>query len=142
MIQENIMNILADHIDGLTWTVDYYTDNDNTGTVYGTGGEGNPDLYDTAYRHPTYQVYIRSSDWDYAKTAAEMVYDLLHKRGNFNAAVDYTRNNRTIFTKNYHIFLIEAMSDPIRVGEVGGVMEYSINFDVTLIEKKGVKING
>ena len=141
MIQENLRDILSSHIKDLEWTVDYFTGN-NTGTVYSTGGDGDTDNYDTRYRYPTYQVYIRSSDWDYAKTASEMVFDILHNKRDFYATVPYYKDDEILFTKEYYVFLISAMSDPIRVGELDNIMEYSVNFDVILTEKKGEIVNG
>lgn len=138
MIQENLMNILATEIPGLNWTIDYRTGNDNTGTVYSTGGSALLSTTNMPYRYPTYQVYIRSSDWDYAKTCAEIAFQTLHKRKNFDVVVPYYKDNQVLFTKEYYVHLIRAMSDPIRVGDDGGVMEYSVNFDVILSEKGAI----
>lgn len=135
MIQEPLMNELKAIIPDLSWTVDYYSAKDNTGTVYSTGGFA-PDEYDTNYRHPTYQVWIRSGDWDYAKLAAELTFKHLHKKSNFRVNVDYEKDGRVVLTKHYLVFLIVAASDPIRIGDNDGIMEYSINFDVTLKEEE------
>lgn len=132
MIQENLMNMCKEVVPDLTWTIDFQTAADNTGAVYSTGGAGRLTTYDMGYRRPTYQVFIRSSDWDFAKTAAEQVFELLHNKRDFIAEVAYQKDGETLFIKRFFVFLITAMSDPIRVGENEGVMEYSVNFDVTL----------
>lgn len=135
MIQENLMNELKTIIPDLSWTVDYYSGKDNTGTVYSTSGLA-PDLYDVEYRYPGYQVWIRSSDWDYAKLAAELTFKQLHKKSNFRVNVDYEKDGQVVLTKRYLVLLIIAASDPIRIGDNDGIMEYSINFDVTLKEEE------
>lgn len=122
MIQDELMHMLKNEINELEWTVDYYTSNDNTGTVFVSSGS-QPDMYDTEYRYPSYQVYIRTSDWDLAKQLAEKVFQLLHKKHNFKAG-------------DYYVYLITAATEPIRVGVIDDVMEYSINFDASLIREE------
>lgn len=135
MIQEYLMNELKTIVPDLNWTVDYYAAKDNTGTVYSTASR-QPDRYDTEYRYPGYQVWIRSSDWDFAKLATELTYKQLHKKSNFKVNVDFEKDGRVVLTKHYRVFLILAASDPIRVGANNEIMEYSVNFDVTLKEEE------
>lgn len=135
MIQRKLMKILEKDIPGLVWSVNYYALDDNTGTVYSTGGPA-PDIYDTEYRYPTYQVYIRSSDWDFAETAAYMVFNKLHKKRDFRVTTSYRKDGISYLDKEYYVHLIKAASDPIRIGPADEVMEYSVNFDVTLKELK------
>lgn len=135
MIQEYLMNELKTIIPDLTWSVDYYYAEDDTGTVYSTAS-GQPDRYDTKYRYPGYQVWIRSSDWDYAKLAAEQVFSALHKKSNLIVDVNYEKDGEVVETKRYLVLLILAASDPLRIGDNDGVMECSVNFDVTLTEIK------
>lgn len=142
MIQDTIRQMLNDKIKGLTWTVDYYGSRDDTGAVYSTGGSSRISPVDMTYRYPTYQVFIRSSDWDFAKAAAEMTYSLLHKHRPFETTVNYEKDEEVIMTKPVYVFKIEAMQEPVRLGDDNGVMEYSVNFDVTLSEMKGVITNG
>ena len=141
MIQEFLMNELKTIIPNLSWSVDYYYADDNTGTVYSTAS-GQPDRYDTEYRYPGYQVWIRSSDWDYAKFAAELTYKQLHKKTNFRVAVDYEEDGQVVLIKHYLVLFVMATSDPLRIGDNKGTMEYSVNFDVTLNELKEEIING
>src|SRR5699024_299313 len=122
MIQDELMHMLKNEINELEWTVDYYTSNDNTGTVFVSSGS-QPDMYDTEYRYPSYQVYIRTSDWDLAKQLAEKVFQLLQKKHHFKAG-------------DYYVYLITAATEPIRVRVIDDVMEYSINFDASLIREE------
>ncbi|HLR58916.1 MAG TPA: minor capsid protein [Pseudogracilibacillus sp.] len=141
MIQEYLMNELKKIIPDLTWSVDYYHAEDNTGTVY-TSSSFKPGEYDVEYRYPGYQIWIRSSDWDYAKLAAELTFEKLHKKTNFKVDVNYEKEEQVVLTKHYLVLLILAASDPIRIGDNDGVMEYSVNFDVTLTEIKEEIKNG
>ena len=95
MIQKSLMNILKEEIPGLVWSADFYALDDNTGTVYSTGGT-EPDAYEAEFRYPTYQVYIRSSDWDFAKTAAYMVFDELHKKEHFRVTEAFEKDGQVI----------------------------------------------
>lgn len=135
MIQEYLMNELKTVVPHLTWSVDYYYAKDNTGTVYVSSGK-QPDLYDMEYRYPSYQIWTRSSDWDYAKYAAEAAFNAFHKKSNLIVSVDYEKDREVVETKRYLVLLILAASDPLRIGVNNKVMEYSVNFDVTLTELK------
>jgi hypothetical protein len=108
----------------LEWTIDFYTGEDNTGTVYSESGTA-PDTYESGLRYPEYQVYIRSSDWTLARVAANKVFKHLHRKMNVLANADGLQ---------YQVFFVEAQGEPIRLGARGNVMEYSINFSVTLRE--------
>jgi len=141
MIQGYFREVLQSIIPGLAWTEDYYFADDNTGTVYASSS-GQPDRYDTEYRYPGYQVWIRSSDWDYAKLAAELTYKQLHKKSNFKVAVDYEKDGQVVLTKHYLVLFVVATSEPLRIGDNNGIMEYSVNFDVTLKELKEEEMNG
>lgn len=125
----------------LEWTVDYKTANDNTGTVYYEGG-GKPGEYDVPTRYPRYMVYISSSDWDYAEYAAQAVFDALHKLENEYVTVEFEKDGNVVATKSYRVFLVKAASEPIPLGVENDVMDYSVNFDVTLVENKEEEING
>lgn len=123
MIQGNLKDILKASLPSLSWSEDYYTAEDNTGTVYSTGGfpQGR---YEGQVRRPTYQVYIRSSDWDLSKEAAYEVYNLLHMKSNFEAITDEG--------SRFFVYLITGASEPLRIGVENNIMDYSVNFDVEL----------
>ncbi|MDY0395426.1 minor capsid protein [Virgibacillus halophilus] len=135
MIQVHLMNELKTVIPHLTWSVDYYSADNNTGTVYASSS-GTPDRYDTEYRYPGYQVWIRSRDWDYAKYAAEKTYKQLHKKSNFHVSVDFEKDGQVVETKRYLVLFVMAAGEPLRIGDNEGIMEYSVNFDVTMKEEK------
>ncbi|WP_144559555.1 hypothetical protein [Shouchella miscanthi] len=133
MIQAWMREELARALPKLTWTYDQYTAPDNTGTVYSEGGS-RPSSSEIVMRYPNYQVWIRSSDWDLAQHAAYKVFDLFHRRGldrNFDISID-----DGIEKKSYRVFLMSAVQDPIQIGLEGDLMQWSINFDVTLLEIK------
>ncbi len=134
MIQEPIMNLLRDNIPGLSWSIDYRTASDNTGTVYSDSGE-KPSTYDEQMRYPYYQIYLRSSNFELVKNASRQAYDLLHMKMNWEIDLPiYDSNNpdEVIETLPYTVYLIEALSEPILVGVNDNVMEYSINLKTTL----------
>ncbi|WP_339233811.1 minor capsid protein [Oceanobacillus sp. FSL W7-1281] len=135
MIQYHLMKKLQPILPDLEWTFDYKTANDNTGTVYYEGG-GTPEKYDVPIRYPRYMVYISSSDWDYAEYAAQAVYDALHKLTNESVTVEFKKDGNVVATKSYRVFLIKAASEPLPIGVEHDVMDYSVNFDVTLVENK------
>lgn len=142
MIQRFLKDELAKVVPDLVWSADFYALDDHTGTVYSEGSR-TPATNDTEMRYPTYMVYIRSSAWSFAETAAQKVYYALHRTGDFKVTVnEYDKDENVIGEKRYHVFFIAAVSDPIRIGVQNNVMEYSVNFDVTLTEIKEDLTNG
>jgi hypothetical protein len=124
MIQSFLKEELKEVIPELEWTIDFYTSQDNTGTVYAESGEA-PDSYESGLRYPSYMVFIRSSDWTLARVAANKAFKHLHKKMKDLVLADGLQ---------YQVFLIEAQSEPLRLGVQGDVMEYSINFQATIRE--------
>lgn len=133
MIQRYIRSELQSILPALEWTVDFYTGEDNTGTVYYEGGSP-PDLNDPNWRYPTYMVYIRSSDWRFAEQVAYAVYDTLHKRQDLQVQIEQYDGESVVGFKTYHVLFIQAMSEPLRIGVDNDIMNYSVNFQVTLRE--------
>ena len=133
MIQRYLMNELKVILPALEWSVDFYTGEDNTGTVYYEGGAP-PDLSDMDWRYPAYMIYIRSSDWQLAEQAAQAVYSALHKQQDMQVQIEQYDGENVVGAKAYHVLFIEAMSEPLRIGVDKNIMEYSINFRVTLRE--------
>ncbi len=134
MIQEPIMTLLRDNIKGLSWSIDYRTASDNTGTVYSDSGE-KPSTYDEEMRYPYYQVYIRSSNFELARNCAFQVYELLHTKMNWDIDLpiyDPDNPDEILSSTNYKVYQIEALSEPLMIGVIDDVMEYSINFKTTL----------
>ncbi|ULG70878.1 minor capsid protein [Macrococcus brunensis] len=134
MIQRPIMNLLKSNIPGLIWSIDNRTASDNTGTVYQTGGS-KPDIYEADMRYPYYQIFIRSSDFVKVENAAQKVYDLLHQKTNWTVEIPiYEKMTDTTpkSVEQIHVFFIEALSEPLRLGVNGNIMEYSINVQATV----------
>ena len=140
MIQSYLKEKLADQLPQLTWTVDYRTKNDHTGTVYYEGG-GQPGQYDVKVRYPRYMVYISSSDWEFAEYAAQAAFDAIHRTAYEDVQVDFYKDEQVIDTKNYYINFIAAASEPNPIGVENGIMDYSINFEVILVEHEKEEIN-
>jgi hypothetical protein len=124
MIQSFLKDEAKAVVPELEWTIDFYTSEDNTGTVYSESGTP-PDSYESGMRYPEYMVFIRSSDWTLARVSANKVFKHLHKKMKDLVFADGLQ---------YQVFLIEALSEPLRLGAQGEVMEYSINFRLTLRE--------
>lgn len=136
MIQDYLREELKVILPELEWTSNYYTGGDNTGTVYYEGGSGS-DIYESDLRYPTYMVYIRSSDWYFSERAAQMVHDYFHRKSNFTAVINqYDKDENVVGVKTYHVFFIQDVGEPNPIGVENGIMDYSVNFQVTLKEVK------
>jgi hypothetical protein len=133
MIQLYLMNELKGILPALEWSIDFYSGEDNTGTVYYEGG-ASPDLNDMNWRYPSYMVYIRSSDWRFAEQAAQAVYNALHKRQDLQVQIEQYDGENVVGVKTYHVLFIQATSEPLRIGVDNNIMDYSVNFQVTLRE--------
>lgn len=135
MIQAYLKDILAPLFPKLTWSMDYRQAADDTGTVYSESGYP-PDQYESGTRRPSYMVYVRSSDWGYAERAAQGVFKALHRKEHIPVSIEDTdEEGNVIGIRRYHVFLITAATEPLRIGVENGVMEWSVNFDVTLKEE-------
>lgn len=135
MIQVFLKDKLAALLPDLMWTASFRTVDDNAGTVYYEGG-GQPAQYDVPIRYPRYMVFLSSSDWKYAEYAAETVYEALHKLENEIVEVKFYKDGNVVAGKSYRVFLITAAGEPVDLGVTNEVRDFSINFDVTLLETK------
>lgn len=124
MIQSYLKDQLAMVLPQLEWTFDFYTGDDNTGTVYSEGGPS-PDAYESGFRFPQYMVLVRSTDWAFAEQAAQKAFALFHKKYDFLVTID---------SKKYRVYSIEAMGEPLRLGVKDNVMEWTVNFQTTIRE--------
>lgn len=132
MIESKLVEILRDKIPELSWSESFRTEDDNTGTVYDEGGP-RPSLYEERMMYPQYMIYIRSSNFGLSKNAAHIVYDALHQLSNVIMDVPiYDNNDEVVGTNLFQVFLIEALSTPLRIGVKDNVMEYSVNIQATL----------
>lgn len=126
MIHETLMEYCQLTVPELNWTVNFYTDDANTGTVYEESGP-TPDTYDFRWRYPEYMIYIRAKDWDLSRAYAQSIFDLLHGKLNFRVI----SLGRTFYVQSLY-----ALSEIIRVGvDENDNMEYSINFRATIREE-------
>lgn len=133
MIQNYLKNECQVILPDLKWTIDFYSAPDNTGTVY-SEGSGSPDVTDVEMHYPEYMIFIRSSDWAYAEYAARQVFACFHKLNNKDITVSKMVNGQTV-TKNYYLYLLQALSEPLRVGvDQDDLMQWSVNFRATLRE--------
>lgn len=134
MIQKYLKGILEREIDGFEWSIDNFTGRDNTGTVL----MNNPSAADANderdFLFPTYQVYLRSSDFAKVEYEAINVQKILNKRKQEIASREYRdKFNRLIGILIYEIIFIDC-DPPIRVGIEGKHLDYSINLSCTLKE--------
>lgn len=132
MIESKLVEILREEIPDLSWSESFRTEDDNTGTVYDEGGP-RPSLYEERMLYPQYMIYIRSSNFGKAKNAAHEVFNTLHQMANVIMEVPiYDDNDAIVGTELFQVFLIEALSTPLRIGVKDNVMEYSVNIQATL----------
>jgi hypothetical protein len=136
MIQKFIKDLLAANFPSLEWTIENYTGSDNTGTVLMTTPSPGNVNDERDFMFPSYQVYLRSSDFGKVEFIAYQIKELLDKRRNEVAVREFYDNNKVLLgTKTYNIFFIDC-DPPIRVGREGKHMDYSINFKSTIREAK------
>lgn len=116
----------------LKWSVNYYSDNDDTGTVYVNGGNG-VGRYESPLIFPSYQVLIRSRDWDKAERYAQRTLELLNKRQNEMYECYLYENNKPVEKYTVELLSLENYGGVLSLGVVeDSVREYSINFDATI----------
>ncbi|MGW7932853.1 phage tail terminator protein [Staphylococcus xylosus] len=126
MIQRYLKELLENEIHELIWTVDYRTQNDNLGVVYYSGGEPKK-TNDIRDERLTYQVEIRSSNYDVATFKAQQVYDFIHGINDINLTVN------TYKEQKIYIQYIKAITPPLRIGVRDNRMIYTINFEALIL---------
>ncbi|MGH0417543.1 hypothetical protein [Bacillus cereus] len=136
MIHRYLRDILEMEIHGLEWTIDNYTGEDDTGTIFYETPSGNEINDERDFIFPSYQVYIRSTDYTKAEFYALRTFELLNKRHDERADITFKdKKGRVLGIRSYMIFFINC-EPPIRVGVDKKSMEYSINMSVTIKEIK------
>lgn len=123
MIEVEIKNSLETRVDGLTWSANYRTAQDDYGVVYYEGGDSINQNDESGTERLLFQVEICSSNFDKSKYKAHEVYKLLHRRGNIKFESSY----EDITVRSY-LHSIMAETPPIRVGVIDDKMIYTINF--------------
>lgn len=96
MIHRWIKKELATAFPGYEWTIDFYTGEDNTGTIlYQT--PDNADLDDERkIITGNYQIYLRSSSWTQVEFDALMISESLNKRYGDLINIDYEQRFKEI----------------------------------------------
>ncbi len=131
MIERYLMKRAKVLLPEFKWSINYSTRSESAATVYYEGGPIPQPNNETDLRYPQYMFYFQSSrqNWDESMIAAYKVYDLFHK-----LTLDELVEVKEI-GKTYRVYYMQALGEPIRVGEDQGVMEYSLNIQVTLREE-------
>lgn len=136
MIQKYIKDLLERELPGLEWTIEHYTGKSNTGTVLGNTPSTSDPTDERGFIYPSYQVYIRSSDYPKAEFLALRVSEILNKRVGDIATREYiSEKGELLGSRSYTIFFIEC-DPPLRIGVEGNNLDYSINFRTILKEAK------
>lgn len=132
MIQSYIKDILEAEIPSFEWSIEQHTGEDNTGTVLSSTPNAS-DLDDERdFIFPTYQVYLRSSDFRAVEHYALKVQELLDKRRQEVATKEYKNDLGDLLeTRTYNVLFISC-DPPIRVGVEGKRLDYSINLKTTI----------
>lgn len=128
MIQSYLKDEAQKILPELEWSIEFYTGEDNTGTVYSEAGDP-PDTYEVRYRYPQYMFLVRSSNWGSASKCIQVLMNHFHNQQNLYVEMDPVP---------YRIFSIEALGEPLRLGVKDNVMEWTLNVQVLLREVKEI----
>lgn len=136
MIHHALKDILEKECPDLNWSVRYFMDEDNTGTVYYEGGK-DPHRFDPDMYYPSYGVLIRSSDWRKAEEYALRVSEALHKRRNEYMEGYRYQNGKMVLGEGYAVLSIDQVGDVLDLGIVNNeINEWKINFETRLYKLK------
>lgn len=135
MIQSWIRDRLQPDFPFVEWTVDYESTAPASVTVFYEGG-GEPGETELKYLYPRYMIWISSVDFEEAEYLAQAIFEKLHEVRNHPVTVHFFRNGEVVKTKEYNLKKIVAATLPTRIGVEDNKMQYSVNFDATLIDKK------
>ncbi|MFO3693641.1 minor capsid protein [Staphylococcus felis] len=129
MIEQALKNFIRDHLDyDMLYTMNFSTKNDNVVTVYSNGGD-KPSSYDGVLIEPSYQILVKSSDFEKAYNVSQSIFKLLHRQSDLLMKVVF--NDVQV---DYKVYLIES-SLPILLGvDEDDVMTYSINIKTHIRE--------
>ncbi|MFO3690251.1 minor capsid protein [Staphylococcus felis] len=129
MIEQALKNFIRDHLDyDMLYTMNFSTKNDNVVTVYSNGGD-KTSSYDGVLIEPSYQILVKSSDFEKAYNVSQSIFKLLHRQSDLLMKVVF--NDVQV---DYKVYLIES-SLPILLGvDEDDVMTYSINIKTHIRE--------
>lgn len=128
MIEYNIMQLLQnnDPFDML-FSINYTTEKDNVVTVYSVPSNA-PSIYEGVVSEDSFQIVVKSSDFDKATEIAYDIQETLHKLQ--NVVMQIQLKTKTIPVR---VFFIRTLHEPALLGvNDDDVMEYSLNFRAQL----------
>ncbi|WP_059748509.1 minor capsid protein, partial [Staphylococcus haemolyticus] len=124
MIEYNIMQLLQNNDPfEMLFSINYTTEKDNVVTVYSVPSNA-PSIYEGVVYEDSFQIVVKSSDFDKATEIAYDIQETLHKLQ--NVVMQIQLKTKTIPVR---VFFIRSLHEPALLGvNDDDVMEYSLNF--------------
>lgn len=128
MIEYNIMQLLQNNdLFEMLFSINYTTEKDNVVTVYSVPSNA-PSIYEGVVFEDSFQIVVKSSDFDKATEIAYDIQETLHKLQ--NVVMQIQLKTKTIPVR---VFFIRSLHEPALLGvNDDDVMEYSLNFRAQL----------
>lgn len=128
MIEYNIMQLLQNNDPfEMLFSINYTTEKDNVVTVYSVPSNA-PSIYEGVVFEDSFQIVVKSSDFDKATEIAYDIQETLHKLQ--NVVMQIQLKTKTIPVR---VFFIRSLHEPALLGvNDDDVMEYSLNFRAQL----------
>ncbi|MEB7460157.1 minor capsid protein [Staphylococcus borealis] len=128
MIEYNIMQLLQNNDPfEMLFSINYTTEKDNVVTVYSVPSNA-PSIYEGVVSEDSFQIVVKSSDFDKATEIAYDIQETLHKLQ--NVVMQIQLKTKTIPVR---VFFIRSLHEPALLGvNNDDVMEYSLNFRAQL----------
>lgn len=128
MIEYNIMQLLQNNDPfEMLFSINYTTEKDNVVTVYSVPSNA-PSIYEGVVYEDSFQIVVKSSDFDKATEIAYDIQETLHKLQ--NVVLQIQLKTKTIPVR---VFFIRSLHEPALLGvNDDDVMEYSLNFRAQL----------
>ncbi|AVH47465.1 minor capsid protein [Staphylococcus haemolyticus] len=128
MIEYNIMQLLQNNDPfEMLFSINYTTEKDNVVTVYSVPSNA-PSIYEGVVYEDSFQIVVKSSDFDKATEIAYDIQETLHKLQ--NVVMQIQLKTKTIPVR---VFFIRSLHEPALLGvNDDDVMEYSLNFRAQL----------
>lgn len=128
MIEYNIMQLLQNNDPfEMLFSINYTTEKDNVVTVYSVPSNA-PSIYEGVVSEDSFQIVVKSSDFDKATEIAYDIQETLHKLQ--NVVLQIQLKTKTIPVR---VFFIRSLHEPALLGvNDDDVMEYSLNFRAQL----------
>lgn len=111
----------------MLFSINYTTEKDNVVTVYSVPSNA-PSIYEGVVYEDSFQIVVKSSDFDKATEIAYDIQETLHKLQ--NVVMQIQLKTKTIPVR---VFFIRSLHEPALLGvNDDDVMEYSLNFRAQL----------